>query len=247
MLAECYTPLMAKRFNVSIPDALAERLEPLKDKISLSAVMQAALERELAQLTRIGVAQNLRTSFKEAAINSWLQRNKPIYRAIFAFVDQLIDSAVNDRQPELFPIYRNLYIRLRKDELREKLLNDGRYGGIRIPLESSNGETEETRVNSALEYADDWNMSIEDSFISFVEDKVKQDDGFLPPALWEVSSDGKILLSDDLREALQHSGHLQEIALKLMDERIRDILSEKEIDAYILDFESAFGQWEEEG
>ena len=43
---------MAKRFTISLPDDLARRIEPFKDQLSLSAIMQKSLEAELAELLR---------------------------------------------------------------------------------------------------------------------------------------------------------------------------------------------------
>jgi hypothetical protein len=113
---------MAKRFNVSIPDALAERLEPHKDKISLSAVMQAALERELAQLNLSDTDKQRRASLKATAVSAWLKRNTELTKALGAFADHLLDCAINDGLPDLFMYYRQLVIGCRKEELITKIL-----------------------------------------------------------------------------------------------------------------------------
>jgi post-segregation antitoxin (ccd killing protein) len=93
-MGESYTPLMAKRFNVSIPDALAERLEPHKNRISLSAVMQAALERELAQLNLSDEDKQRRASLRAVAAEAWLRRNPIIIFTIRLLMMGLIAFSI---------------------------------------------------------------------------------------------------------------------------------------------------------
>jgi hypothetical protein len=240
---------MAKRFNVSIPDALAERLEPYKNQISLSALMQAAIERELAQLTRPEIDKDLRASFKAAAINAWIERNYPINDAISAFVEHLLQRGLKDSLSDFSRIYRLLYIQLRKDELRIKLMHEPRYMLLRMNSELSSEDfealTPKDPAERALEYALSGNEgAVADDFICFIKTSLKADPTFLPAHLWSLV-DGEVWLSEALEVAIGHAPTISEIMLEMMDSRVREIMSNKDIDNYLLDFESAFGMWEE--
>jgi hypothetical protein len=108
---------MAKRFNVSIPDALAERMEPFKNKISLSALMQASIERELARLTLTDDQMQRRSNFRTAAMNAWIKRYPSLTTALNAFIDNLIDQATNDGSEKIFDYYRYLWLAFNRSEV----------------------------------------------------------------------------------------------------------------------------------
>jgi hypothetical protein len=254
MLGEQYTRWMAKRFNVSIPDALAERLEPHKNQISLSALMQAAIERELAQLTSPTIAKDLQVSFKVAAVNAWIERNWHINKAISAYVECLFERVIHDGHSDLFRIYRLLYLMLRKDELRNRLMHDPRYSLYRLAskpgAEGHDALTQEDNVERALDYAMKGmqESGLSDDFLCFIKTTLKSDPSFLPAYLW-THEDDKVFLSAELELAVNHAqttNQIPEAMLKMIDSRVRAILSDKEIETYLLDFESAFGEWEED-
>lgn len=108
---------MAKRFNVSIPDALAERMEPFKNKLSLSALMQASIERELARLTLTDDQMQRRSNFRAAAMNAWIKRYPSLTNALNSFIDNLIDQAENDGSEKIFDYYRNLWLAFNRSRI----------------------------------------------------------------------------------------------------------------------------------
>ena len=136
---------MAKRFNISIPDALAERLEPFKDKLSLSAVMQAALERELAQLTLPDEEKDRRATLKAVAMNSWTERNPFIAKILGSFIQDLFDKASNDGLSDLFQYFRYLYVLCRPEELVNKISIDQRYFPWLGPLHPGTLPSDQTK------------------------------------------------------------------------------------------------------
>lgn len=248
--------LMAKRFNVSIPDALAERLEPHKDRISLSAVMQAALERELAQLNLSDEDKQRRASLKAVATEAWLRRNPFIGEHLSAFIDHLLDQAINDGIDSLFSYYRQLSISFRKEELASKLASDSRYRRYM----NCKGETPEHQAMSALSYAHDLYSAGVDGFECFDEGftryllgKAIRKEISLPAHLleWEVgdpafASEPLWHLFTEEFHGLIDSRATQKLALSIMDSKLRAMLSEEDIDSFVLDFQAAFAQTEAE-
>ncbi len=271
-----YTPLMAKRFNVSIPDALAERLEPHKDKISLSAVMQAALERELAQLNLSDTDKQRRASLKATAVSAWVKRNPELPKVLGAFADHLLDSAINDGLPGLFMYYRQLVIDCRKEELIEEIIKSPDCdSSIDAHLEHQNVYHELLRGNMnnkqilikrlteiivgrtldcALGQAGvDGNfMYFVDAFVLFVANQLKNGTDsstelpgkFVRLALGTMEAPDN-LDSEYIYESLDY--HLRtlietragkEIALEILEDRIKANLDEEEVNAFVLDFES---------
>lgn len=236
-MAGAYTPFMAKRYNVSIPDALAERLEPHKDKISLSAVMQAALERELAQLNLSDEDKQRRASLKDVAVSAWLQRNTYVAWALEGFTQHLIDSAINDKLPDIFHYYRQLYIECRRDELIKKLVSDSRY--IRF-FHGLAPEVAEERASVALQYAAEDVSSWFHSTIckDFVPDFVEFFEGkkslFAPTYLEDYWAWGGTDFT-----ALIQSKTVKEMALRMIENQVQSCFNEQEIDALVLDFETS--------
>jgi hypothetical protein len=270
-----YTPLMAKRFNVSIPDALAERLEPHKNKISLSAVMQAALERELAQLNLSDTDKQRRASLKAAATNAWLMRNPEFAKALGIFADHLLDSAINDGLPELFMYCRQLVIDCRREELMKMIIESPYIAGfIRCHLDHqdvyheilrNNPDNKQHLVNRLIKIivgatldnardkaADDGNMYFDDGFVVFIANQLKNGtesstnlpDKFVGLALGTIE-EPDTLDKQEIHELLAwHLGTLmktkaaKQIALEILEDRIKTHLAEEEVNALILDFES---------
>lgn len=245
---------MAKRFNVSIPDALAERLEPHKNRISLSAVMQAALERELAQLNLSDEDKQRRASLKAVATEAWLKRNSFIAEHLSAFIDHLLDQAINDGNDSLFGYYRQLCISLREEELVKKLASSPRY---RLHMSSSD-EDPVQQANRAINYAGDLFNTVMDGFEYFFEgfrnyllDKAIRKEISLPVHLleWEVGDPD--FANEPLYNLFTMEFHglieslaTQKLALSIMDSKLRAMLGDEDIDSFVLDFEAAFAKAE---
>jgi hypothetical protein len=247
---------MAKRFNVSIPDALAERLEPHKDRISLSAVMQAALERELAQLNLSDEDKQRRASLKAVATEAWLRRNPFIGEHLSAFIDHLLDQAINDGIDSLFGYYRQLSIAFRKEELATKMVSDFRYRRYMNCEEKSL----EHQAMSALNYAHELYSAgidgfdvFDEGFTRYLLDKAIRKEINLPAHLLEWEVDDPDYGSEDLWDLFTEEFHglidscaTQKLALSIMDSKLRAMLSEEDIDSFVLDFEAAFAKTEVE-
>lgn len=98
---------MAVRITVSIPDALAERMEPFKDLISPSEIMQQALTDRLDQLEAQASAANDADRLK-ACIASFTQSREPRY---IRAARQLLDSLLSQEQTvhKLLSFYPELH------------------------------------------------------------------------------------------------------------------------------------------
>lgn len=112
-----YTPAMAKRFNVSIPDALAERMEPFKSSLSLSSLMQNAIEQELIRLTMTDEKRDLKAQFKRAAVGAWFSRLPGLGEALQDFTQSLVDKAAKDGDEKVFELYRSLFFAVKGKEV----------------------------------------------------------------------------------------------------------------------------------
>ncbi|MCP9796122.1 hypothetical protein [Cyanobium sp. Lug-B] len=114
---------MAKRFTISLPDELAQRIEPFKDQLSLSAIMQKSLEAELAEL--------LSPKEDKTKATALLERAKAFYREDFAvlvkaaqdLVDHLIDKAIQDHDMLVFKLYCHLQLNEVKDIEPQELMD----------------------------------------------------------------------------------------------------------------------------
>lgn len=252
IVGESYTPLMAKRFNISIPDALAERLEPHKDRISLSAVMQAALERELAQLNLSDEDKQRRASLKAVAAGAWLRRNPFIGKTVSSFVEHLLDAAINDNADALFLYYRELSILCRKKEMIKKVASDTRYFFF---LYGRTQEERERMAGDALDLAFD--LAADEGFGTFTEalkqflvEKIKRKEIHVPRHLLgcdvdEIAGEPEDWspLTEELCAVINSRATL-EIALRIMDEQLQNQVDEEVINNFVLDFESAFAELE---
>jgi hypothetical protein len=252
-MGESYTPLMAKRFNVSIPDALAERLEPHKNRISLSAVMQAALERELAQLNLSDEDKQRRASLKAVATEAWLRRNPIIRECVSVYVDHLYDQAINDGIDRLFYFYRQLSLKYREDELVRKILSNHYYHQFtRCKEKDPECLAREVIKNASEVYGsrDGFEEFFSESFTWHLLDRVMRKDIVMPEHLLDgaiedhdVETDGYYLFTNEFLSLIQ-SHTAQELALRIMESKLRADLDEKAIDSFILDFEGAFAMVE---
>lgn len=252
ILGSSYTPAMAKRFNISIPDALAERLEPHKHRISLSAVMQAALERELAQLNLSDEDKQRRTSLKAVATEAWLKRNPFIAKHLSTFIDHLLDQAINDGNDRLFGYYRQLFILLRFNELVEKA---ARSNSFSMQSDESPEQRAKHAINYALALYDGFMYGYEgfcDGFTKYLGGKAIRKEINLPGHLLNREVDdldldvsGHELFSMELLNLI-NSLAIQKLALSVMDDKLRAMLSDEDIDSFVLDFEAAFAEMEVE-
>jgi len=244
-MGELYTPLMAKRFNVSIPDALAERLEPYKDKISLSAVMQAALERELAQLSLSDQEKEQRANLRAVAASAWMKRNSFIAKALGAFIQELIQKAMEDEIPDVFQYYRDLHICCRRDQLVKKIASDGRYSPW-LAFKPDQ-ETREKWVMETLKFiADEDGMiwEFDEKFENFVVAWSRREGERMPSNMFRDISEEKRVITEEGSLALQ-SRSTHELALQIMEQQLKSYLTENDIDDFVLDFETAFAEIEE--
>lgn len=245
---------MAKRFNVSIPDALAERLEPHKNRISLSAVMQAALERELAQLNLSDEDKQRRASLKAVAAEAWLRRNPIIRECVSDYVDHLYDQAIDDGIDSLFNFYRQLSLTHRKEELVRKILSNPYYHQITRCKEKDPEHLAQEVIRDASDlygFHDGFEYFSE-SFTWHLLDRVMRKDIVIPAHLLDgtvddhdVKADGYYLFTEEFLLLIQ-SDATAELALRIMESKLRTALDEKDIDSFILDFEGAFAMAEME-
>lgn len=99
---------LAHRFNVSLPDDLVERLEPFKADLSLSQVLQQALEAQIRECLRSTGDQERARALSAAAKNYWIQKRRVLHYTVEAFVENLITEALNDNDYYVFDLYRRL-------------------------------------------------------------------------------------------------------------------------------------------
>ena len=230
---------MAKRFNVSIPDALAERLEPFKNDLSLSALMQDAIERELTRLTMSDADKELRQGLKAAAISAWIERLPGLGAALATYADHLFELAAKDGQTKFFTYYRAFFF-LTQDE---KVLTDiARYKYPNLKAEEgieyvtcALNAAEEKKLEEFIH--DEW---IPD-FIRFIGKKAEEGTQLLDDGLLSMASTGKgekyISISPALGELFEYNANAQELIFKSLDSRIRQHMSEDDIYKYVLDID----------
>lgn len=230
-IREHYTPAMAKRFNVSIPDALAERMEPFKNSLSLSALMQEAIERELTRLSSSDEEKELRDNFKKTAVYAWVSRVHGLGAAVDQFIDALVDQASKDRSTEIFDLYRLLYMGVREDEIIEKLAKEHLTPEQEDTFQSAHRDLIEFRRLS-----DAW---FGDALVKFVEQKARTGVFLFPESAYEKLSDAPIRLGEWLREELGdiNNMHLAEFFFGALHSRISLLMTEEEISAYVCDMQ----------
>jgi len=99
---------MAKRYTISLPDELAQRIEPFKDQLSLSAIMQKSLEAELAELLRPEGQKTKAAALLERAKSYYKEDFSVLVQGASAYVDHLINCAVEDSDLYVFRLYNYL-------------------------------------------------------------------------------------------------------------------------------------------
>lgn len=223
------TPIMSKRFNVSIPDALAERMEPFKNDLSLSALMQDAIERELTRLTMSDADKELRDQFKAAAITAWFKRYPGLGTALAAYADHLFDLARQDGQSDIFLFYRALFFTVKGDEGLEEVFSR-RYPDPAKALEGLDtdyfiGEMEEIYEENFV-----------GGFENFVSDKPLLDDNLFD-RMWQPDSKTIIAcgFTDKFRGFLKYDMNFKKMAFNAVDGRVRKALPEGDIYQYVID------------
>jgi len=231
---------MAKRFNVSIPDALAERMEPFKNNLSLSALMQDAIEREIIRLTMSDKDKELRENFKKTAIHAWVGRLHGLGRAVHAFAEHLVDQAANDSNPRIFELYQALYLHIKKDEIVEGVRRQEVASTVK-EIEPSTREDGQPETGNTSKYSDaiDGVLQFSDWFCHDLIDFVnkKAGDGVLLFSPNAYDEDAR--LHDRLENELCNMWNvpLQSFYLEVLHSHVSKLMSEQEIDAYLCDLD----------
>lgn len=235
---------MAKRFNVSIPDALAERMEPFKNNLSLSALMQDAIERELIQLTMSDKDRELRENFKKTAVHAWANRLHGLHNAVNAFVKHLVNQAALDSNPAIFDLYRFLYLNVKRQEIIEsvkaKELELNQKAKVKInPKEEALGSEaasiHESFIENELLYLSDFGSSL----VKFINQKATTGELFFRSAAYGTDRTGAICLGDDVEVELVDFSNitLQSFYLEMLHNEVSALMSEQEIKAYLCDLD----------
>lgn len=218
---------MAKRFNVSIPDALAERLEPFKNDLSLSALMQDAIERELTRLTMSDADKELREGLRAAAISAWIERFPGLGAALAAYADHLFELAAKDGQTKFFKYYRAFFFLTRED----KVLTDiARYHYPNLETEQGVG-----RVAWALNEVDKEKL---EEFIC--EEWIPDFNRFIGKKEEEgtkLLDDYLLVMASSEQGLFESNANVQELIFKSLDSRIRQHMAEGDIYKYVLDID----------
>jgi hypothetical protein len=212
---------MAKRFNVSIPDALAERMEPFKNNLSLSALMQEAIERELARLTMSDDDKELRQQFKTAAISAWLERFPGMGEAMKAYAERLFHLAGKDGQTEIFRLYRALFFLVKMEDGVKEVFRHTHPKATNIIelLEKGNASFLKNFLDSFDQFFYD---ECVDDIIDFIDSYVEFD-----------ISDTKYLYF------MANNDKIHSLLFNALDERIRGIMTESDLYKYVLDIDTS--------
>lgn len=235
---------MAKRFNVSIPDALAERMEPFKNDLSLSALMQDAIERELIQLTMSDKDKELRENFKKTAVHAWANRLHGLRDAVNAFAKHLVNQAALDSNPAIFDLYRFLYLNAKQQEILEsvkaKELELSQKAKVKInPKDEELGPEAaliyEHFIDNELLYLNDFGSSL----VKFINQKATAGELFFGSAAYETDRAGAIRLGDDVEAELVDFSNitLQSFYLEMLHAEVSALMPEQEIKAYLCDLD----------
>lgn len=96
---------MAKRFTISLPDELARRIEPFKDQLSLSAIMQKSLEAELAELVRPEEEKAKAKVLLRLAEEFYKEDFSALVNAVTFFLDYQLEKAIQDSDKFIFRLY----------------------------------------------------------------------------------------------------------------------------------------------
>ena len=225
---------MAKRFNVSIPDALAERMEPFKNDLSLSALMQDAIERELTRLTMSDEDKALRDQFRKTAIHAWARRLPGLASAVSQYIEQFVDQAANDGNPAIFDLLRSLHCSVKEDEILETLMKRWRNSGL------GDLETRQSSWRGLIADIGGGALTFSSGFIAFLEKEAQKGVYLLSERLYEKCTTGKILLNSDVSDTLSDPGNQGVYAFyyESLLSRVRSLMTEAEIAEYICDLDS---------
>lgn len=240
----CYTPAMAKRFNVSIPDALAERMEPFKNDLSLSALMQDAIERELIRLTMSDKDRELRENFKKTAVHAWVSRLHGLGHAVNAFVEHLVDQAAKDSNPKIFELYRALYLSVKHEEIvealrRQETVSAEKEAGRAVQedgqTEPSNASKYDDAIHGIICLSDDFSGEL----TNFINRRAADGDLFFAPDAYLAGANGALRLHDWLEEELMSTANtpLQSFYLDALHSKVSTLMSELEINIYLHDLD----------
>lgn len=236
---------MAKRFNVSIPDALAERMEPFKNDLSLSALMQDAIEREIIRLTMSDKDKELRENFKKTAIHAWVGRLHGLGRAVHAFAEHLVDQAANDSNPKIFELYRALYLHVKEEEVVEDIRKREAESAAK-ETEPASQEADQSEPGNTTRYEDAIHAIVSDSdwfchdLIGFINKKAADGDLFFSPnAYYAADTKTAFELHDWLEEELMNMGNvpLQSFYLEALHSHVSKLMSKQEIETYLCDLD----------
>jgi hypothetical protein len=183
---------VAKRFTISLPDDLARRIDPFKDQLSLSAIMQKSLEAELAELLRPEGEKTKAAALLERAKSFYKDDFAVLVKGASAFVDHIIDNAIHDADFYVFKLYNDLHSRSDGE-----ILNDSSE-------ESLFGRLVEFDQNrrEKIDDCDDWQEALA---LSFFTDQEEIDLKFPGKRPWDDSDWYrviKIVLDEKLRSLL---------------------------------------------
>jgi len=183
---------VAKRFTISLPDDLARRIEPFKDQLSLSAIMQKSLEAELAELLRPEGEKTKAAALLERAKSFYKDDFSVLVKGANAFVDHIIDNAINDGDFYVFRLYNDLHSRG-----DDEIVNDSNEESLFSRLI----QFDENRRDK-IDDCDDWQEALA---LSFFTDQEEIDLKFPGKRPWDDSDWYrviKIVLDEKLRSLL---------------------------------------------
>jgi hypothetical protein len=225
------TPVMAKRFNVSIPDALAERMEPFKNSLSPSALMQEAIERELTRLSMSDKEKELRNNFKKTAAYAWVNRVHGLGAAVDQFIDALVDQAAKDRNTKIFELYRLLYFVIKEEEVIAMLEKEG----VTTEQEGTGQSAFRDLIDEIRLFSEWFGYAL----VEFVEQKARAGIFLFPESAYEKHSDAHACLGHCLRDELGDINNmpLTEFYFSALHSRISSLMTEEEISTYVCDMQ----------
>jgi hypothetical protein len=111
---------LSKRFTISLPDELVRRIEPFKDQLSLSAIMQKSLETELAELLRPNEVKAKTKALLKLAEEYYKEGYSTLVKTVSVFIDYTVDKAVLDSDKYLFRLYAWLQTTEIRTDMRTK-------------------------------------------------------------------------------------------------------------------------------
>jgi hypothetical protein len=244
---------MAKRFNVSIPDALAERMEPFKSSLPLSSLMQNAIEQELIRLTTTDEKRDLMAQFKRAAVGAWFSRLPGLGEALEDFAQSLIDKAARDGDQTIFRLYRSLYFAVKGEEIiaEMKSNHESMYAfeepGSMLELVRTLWKEQivvdmRQRESAIEDLAQRGRHGFGTEFVSFLEKRAQEDVYYLGRHNYaEEIVDGKkrLCLDENLSKEMGYLSEpystMEKIYFESLDSRMREMMSPEDIEVFVTD------------